>query len=105
MQAIIPVHPELDLLGAQSEAGPVIWTGNLAGLFVLEMLSASPSARKLSNGEMGLTDPALVAYKVLEARMTIAEEWAASIPKSVPPALQELLQQDLERQFSADGNE
>ena len=77
----------------------------LAGLFVLELLSCSPQPRQLSNGGLGMTEPALVASRVLAHREEIAREWAAAVAGSVPATLQRLLQEDLEEQLNAQSEE
>ncbi|EOD06933.1 hypothetical protein EMIHUDRAFT_438618 [Emiliania huxleyi CCMP1516] len=77
----------------------------LAGLFVLELLSSSPQPRQLSSGGLGMTEPALVASRVLAHREAIARDWAAAVAGSVPTALQELLREDLEEQLNAESEE
>lgn len=77
----------------------------LAGLFLLELLSCSPQPRKLSNGGLGMTNPALVASRVLAHREKIARDWAGAVAGSVSISLQKLLQEDLEEQLKAQGDE
>ena len=64
-------------------------------LFLLELNTAAPTPRTVEGG-LGLTDPAMVADRVLGARWDLAREWGKSIGENTPPMLQRLLLESLE---------
>ena len=74
----------------------------LAGLFMLEVLTAPPSPRTLPADEpkgapsgLGMTDPERVAELVLVHRQQICQEWGVSLRDGMPPKLQQLLADSL----------
>ena len=77
---------------------------HLAGLFLLELLTASPAPRQLEEGGLGLTDPERVAEAVLAQRQTIASEWADAL-EDVPATLQALLAERLQADLDSDDSE
>ena len=71
----------------------------LAGLFLLDLLSSSPQPRQLSGGGLGMTDPERVAAAVLDHREQIARDWGLAMAASVSASLQTVLQENLEEQL------
>lgn len=81
----------------------------LAGLFVLELLTAPPSPRTLPADEppgapsgLGMTDPERVVELVLVHRQQICNEWGTSLRDDLPPRLQQLLADSLNRALLGD---
>jgi len=95
------------------EAHAPLWEApprnQLAGLFLLELLTASPAPKTIPADEakgiergLGLVDPATVAAMVLEQRQQIAHEWSEAMSEYVPGALQELLVESLQLSLEAE---
>ena len=68
----------------------------LAGLMLVELLTAAPSARQTSQGGLGMVEPAAIGEAILDEREAIARRWAAEVAEGTPAALQALLVADLE---------
>lgn len=67
----------------------------LAGLLLVEILTAAPTPQTLDDGRLGMSDPMMVAEELLLARRSIANEWREELTM-VPASLQSLLAEDLE---------
>jgi len=68
----------------------------LAGLFMLELLSLQSTARPTADDRLELVDPVQIAYRILDERETIARDWADALAEATPRLLQSLLAADME---------
>ena len=83
--------------------------GQLAGLFLLELLTAPPTPKLVPADEgrglaarLGLVHPPTVAQMVVDERAQIANEWSEAMRDYVPGALQALLADALLECLEAD---
>eukprot|EP00900_Chrysochromulina_parva_P009995 jgi/Chrpa1/18998/Chrysochromulina_OHIO_Genome00006673-RA len=95
------------------EAYAVLWEApprnQLAGLFVLELLTSPPTPKLVPADEslglearLGLVHPPTVAQMVVDERAQIANEWSEAMRDYVPGALQALLAEALQECLEAD---
>lgn len=59
----------------------------IANMFVLELLTTSPVSVELPNGEIGLTDPELIASMVIKQQARIGMEWSKLMAEKIPQKL------------------
>ena len=95
------------------EAYAVLWEApprnQLAGLFVLELLTSPPTPKLVPADEslglearLGLVHPPTVAQMVVDERAQIANEWSEAMRDYVPGSLQALLAEALQECLEAD---
>ena len=127
-EAALSVLVELEAEGTPSSRASALWLrerveayaplwekpprNQLAGLFLLELLTTPPSPRTLppvegATGDAGgatlaMTEPEDVAQRILAQRERTCRAWGAALRDDFTQQLQELLAQSLEQQLQAD---
>jgi len=74
----------------------------LAGVFLVELLSLQPTAKPTADDRLEFVDPVQIAYRILDERETIARDWADTLAEATPRLLQSLLAADMEETLKLD---